>query len=278
MQHDHYEIDIIINEDDCTAIDQLAEHSPFSRQLLKQIMQKGAVWLSRNHHTSRLRRAKKKLKKGDVIHLYYDEQVLNEEPQQALLIADETDYSIWYKPYGMRSQGSKWGDHTTIYRYAEQNLKPQRPAFLVHRLDRAATGLIILAHSKTTANTFARMFEHHNIKKHYRVIVQGKFPDTPQHLTEFVDNKPASSFASLLAYDESKDRSLLDVVIETGRKHQIRSHLSEAGYPVVGDRLYGNASIESENLQLTCNYLAFISPIDEIERSYQLPDELIPQL
>lgn len=276
--HKYYEIDIIVSEDNCLVIEQLAEHTSLSKQQLKQVMQKGAVWLSRDHHPQRLRRAKKKLKKGDVIHLYYDEQVLNEEPRQALLIADEKDYSVWYKPYGMRSQGSRWGDHTTIYRYAEQNLEPQRPAFIVHRLDRAATGLIILAHSKTIANAFARLFEERKIEKHYQVIVQGKFPATTQHLTEFVDNKPASSFATLVDYNEDKDRSLLDIKIETGRKHQIRCHLSKAGFPVIGDRLYGSATEESENLQLTCNYLAFTSPVDEKEKVYQLPDELLPQL
>lgn len=276
--HPFYEIDIIIGEDNRLAIEELAAHTSLSKQHLKQVMQKGAVWLSHDHHTQRLRRAKKKLLKGDVLHLYYDARVLDETPQQALLIADEDEYSVWYKPYGMRSQGSRWGDHTTIYRYAEQQLQPQRAAFIVHRLDRAATGLILLAHSKSVANAFARLFEQRKIEKHYRVIVEGKFPGTTQHLTTFVDNKPASSYTTLLDYNEQKNRSLLEVKIETGRKHQIRCHLSDAGYPVIGDRLYGNASMESENLQLTCSYLAFISPVDNSRKVYQLPDELLPRL
>ncbi len=54
-------------------------------------------------------------------------------------------------PYGMLSQGSKWSDHCTIARFAQQHLTPERPVFIVHRLDRAATGLILIAHSKKTS-------------------------------------------------------------------------------------------------------------------------------
>ena len=87
-----------------------------------------------------------------------------------------------------------------------------------------------------------------------------------------IDGRTAVSHATKLEYDEKQNRSLLDVYIESGRKHQIRRHLSEAGYPVVGDRLYGKAASETkapengvtvesalalENLQLTARYLRF---------------------
>ena len=66
------------------------------------------------------------------------------------------------------------GDHCTIYRWAEQQLKPERPAFIVHRLDRAASGLIILAHSKKMAQTFSQLFKNHDIQKQYRATVEGE--------------------------------------------------------------------------------------------------------
>jgi tRNA pseudouridine32 synthase/23S rRNA pseudouridine746 synthase len=275
---DYLQIDITVDSDNRRAIDQLAAHSPFSKQKLKHIMQKGAVWLSDDNGTQRLRRAKKILQRGDILHLYYDAKVLEESPPPAQLIKDEVQYSIWYKPYGMRSQGSRWGDHTTIYRYAEQFLKPQRPAFIVHRLDRAASGLMIIAHSKTAAREFSRLFATREIDKHYRVIVHGKFPAETQHFNNPVDDKVASSFATLIKYDELKDCSLVEVKIETGRKHQIRRHLAEAGYPVVGDRLYGKAGNDTQDLQLTCCYLSFISPIDNSQKTYQLPEELLPAI
>lgn len=275
---DSFQSDITIEQNGRTAIDHLAQHTILSKEKIKRAMQKGAVWLSRNDSTQRLRRAKKILQQGDVVHFYYDVKVLDEKPENATLIEDAQQYSIWYKPYGMRSQGSKWGDHTTIYRYAEQNLQPQRPCFIVHRLDRAATGLIILAHTKRIANAFSRMFENRQIEKRYQAIVAGRFPPVVQHYTQAIDSKSASSYVKLLRYDEQKNRSLLEVNIETGRKHQIRRHLSGAGFPIIGDRLYGTASTGSDNLQLVCSYLAFNSPLDSSEQHYPLPGELLLQL
>ena len=118
-------------------VDLLSEASGISKQGVKAAMNKGAVWVTRGKTTQRLRRAKRTLRKGDEVHLYYDEFVLAMVPPEPLLLADVGAYSVWNKPCGLLSQGSKWGDHCTVVRWAEQHLKPQRPAFTVHRLDRA---------------------------------------------------------------------------------------------------------------------------------------------
>lgn len=259
------------------AVDILAEATHLSRHTIKQAMQKGAVWLTRGEHTQRLRRAKKTLQAGDCIHLYYDEKILSESPPPSRLLADEDDYSIWYKPYGIYCQGSKWGDHCTINRYAEQQL--QRPAFIIHRLDRAATGLIIIGHKKTSTAQLARLFEQRAIDKRYQAIVQGHFPadETALRLHGDIDGKNAVSHVRSLSHKNQPEQTLVTVSIETGRKHQIRRHLAEAGYPIVGDRLYGEASLDDEeNLQLCSYELAFTCPITGTSRHYVLPTELLP--
>lgn len=272
---------IVIEESAASVVDKLAVATNLSRRRIKQTMQKGAIWINRGKQTRRLRRATRGVQSGDVLHIYYDEQLLAMEPLPARLIADEGDYSVWYKPYGMRSQGSRWGDHTTINRWAEQHLLPQRPAFVVHRLDRAATGLMLIAHSKRMANELASLFRERQIEKRYRVIVHGKFHDTPRPLTvnAEIDTREACSHFNLLKYDSASDRSLLDVAIETGRKHQIRRHLSGIGFPVVGDRLYGiDGGCDDEDLQLTACMLAFRCPVTHVEKKYSLTEELMPVL
>jgi len=132
---------IPVTSDNITALQHLADNTPLSKQTLKKAMHNGAVWLESVIGVHRIRRAKKTVQRGEILHLYYDETIQNSVPPSAQLIADEGSYSIWNKPCGMYSQGTKWGDHCTIYRWAEQQLKPQRPAFPVHRLDRAANGL-----------------------------------------------------------------------------------------------------------------------------------------
>ena len=272
---------VTLTDDTQSALDLLAAESGLSKQQIKQAMNKGAVWRSEGKQAYRMRRAAKNIKAGNTVHLYYDEKVLGEVPPEAQLVADEGAYSVWYKPFGMRSQGSKWGDHCALYRWVEVNLKPERPAFLVHRLDRAATGLILVAHQKKAASALTKLFEERQIDKRYQVIVAGQFSvetgvwAKKQSFTTDVDGKAAISHARGMSYDAEKDRSLLEVTIETGRKHQIRCHLADAGFPVIGDRLYGNATDGDQDLQLAASSLSFVCPISNDERYYQLPDGLL---
>ncbi|TMM46834.1 pseudouridine synthase family protein [Colwellia ponticola] len=274
-----------------------AQDVTLSKTELKQAISKGALWLTpakNKKQTQRLRRLKKPLVVGDELHFYYNGQVLSAEVPQALLIKDLVDYSVWYKPYGMLSQGSKWSDHCTIARFAQQNLPNERPVFIVHRLDRAATGLIIVAHSKKAARALATMFEHHRLEKHYQIIVHGDHTSRsqPDIITSDVDGKAARSTFTCLAYDNVTQRSLIKVKIDTGRKHQIRVHAASIGMPVVGDRLHGVAdNTEQSNLQLCAVSLRFICPLlsnaatteniqvlSEQEHFFELPETLKPQL
>ena len=259
----------------------LAAETELSKQQIKQAMNKGAVWLTRGKQTQRLRRAKRALKLGDELHLYYNPQVLVHRVDAAELIFDGSQYSIWYKPYGMLCQGSKWGDHTTINRYAETHLVPDRPAFIIHRLDRAATGLVLIGHSKKTTAALAKLFELRQLEKYYQVIVEGQFNLGnlgSVTIETDVDGKAARSHASLLAFDAEKKRSLVQVKIESGRKHQIRIHMASIGHPVVGDRLHGVAKEDEINLQLTSCHLKFACPNTGEVKEFELPQRLRPKL
>jgi tRNA pseudouridine32 synthase/23S rRNA pseudouridine746 synthase len=240
-------------------------------------MQLGAVWLTRGQYTQRLRRASKPLLVGDEVHLYYDEKVLKQTPAPAQLIADEGQYSVWFKPFGMLSQGSKWGDHCSIARWVEQQLQPQRPAFIVHRLDRAASGLILIAHGKGSATQLAELFQQRAVEKRYRLLVAGKFPSKPSPylIEKALDERAAISRVSRLQYAPETKQSLLEVSIETGRKHQIRRHLSAMGFPVVGDRLYGSQE-QIQDLQLSACYLEFVCPLTGKKKKFMAPEALLP--
>ena len=266
----HIEKHITIDTTTQTALEALSNATDLSKQKIKQTMQNGAIWIETPHGTTRIRRAKKTLSAGDVLHIYYDEVIQSKKPEPAILIADEGDYSIWNKPYGMYSQGSKWGDHCTIYRWAEAHLKPQRPAFLVHRLDRAASGLIVLTHSKKTAAAFSELFKNRSIQKQYKASVEGKLTHLtlPFTISDEIDNKPALS--KIITTEKSgEDTTDITIEIETGRKHQIRKHLSASGFPIVGDRLYGSGSSQ-ENLKLQSSYLKFNCPVTGAVKEYSL--------
>ncbi|NQZ24423.1 MAG: RluA family pseudouridine synthase [Colwellia sp.] len=279
-----FELHLDITTENSAVITELKQQCSLSNAQLKQAIHQGALWLTRGKSTQRLRRIKKPLKIDDVLHFYYDKQVLSQQPNEALLIADCVDYSVWYKPYGMLSQGSKWSDHCTIARWAQTHLKPERAAFIVHRLDRAATGLILIAHSKKAARALSAMFEKHDLEKIYHIIIHGDHRSRPQpdRLSSDVDGKSASSHFTHINFDEKNNASLVQVKIDTGRKHQIRSHAASIEMPVVGDRLHGKlvegTNTDNINLQLCAVALSFICPLTAAQRSFKLPEHLMPSL
>ncbi|PCJ41343.1 MAG: RNA pseudouridine synthase [Moraxellaceae bacterium] len=274
MTEEHFELHLTATQP-ILAPDLLSDNCGLSKQRLKLAMQKGAVWVTPNKqdgHTQRLRRAKKMLNAGDCLHLYYDRAVLDSVATPSELIDDLVDYSVWNKPCGTFSQGSKWGDHCTVARWAEKNLLPERPAFVVHRLDRATSGLILLAHTKRTARSLSQLFENRGIKKRYRALVHGEFPCGTQTVNSNIDNRVACSHFDLLQSFPERELSLVEVQIETGRKHQIRRHLAELGFPIVGDRLHGveNSIATSLDLQLCAFSLCFTCPITGEEKFFEL--------
>jgi len=248
-----------------------------SNRVLKQALQFGAVWLTSGGRTNRVRRAKKVLSVGDELHIYFDHEILFSEIEPAQFLADEHHYTIWNKPCGMFSQGTKWGDHSAICRWVElvglaQNNLPQRPAILVHRLDRATQGLIIVAHSKTAATKMSALFSQRDICKHYIAKVNGHFPDDliDTSLDDDVDGKIAKTVILDSHYDAALNDSVVRLRLDTGRKHQIRQHLSTLGFPIIGDRLYGGELRAKTDLQLKSCYLEFICPFSLEKKQYHL--------
>lgn len=240
---------------------------------IKHAMSCGAVWLSRGRNTRRLRRSSAALKAGDQIHLYYNGTVLAETPPAPRLIEDRQGWSIWYKPYGLRSQGSRWGDHCALPRVVEQTLG--RQSFTVHRLDRAARGLMLVGHDKPTTAALSALFRARRIDKRYRAVVVGDFsvyPD-PVRVRDRLDDRRAMSEFAFKAGSVDGQRSLVDIRIETGRKHQIRRHLASLGYPIIGDRLYGSATRDAPDLQLVARELAFACPLSQSPMHYVLDND-----
>ncbi len=250
------------------AIDALADAIPaLSRQKLKRAMDKGAVWIKKGKGQQRLRRATKTLQPKQSLHIYYDEQVLDKTAPTPTLIADEKHYSVWDKPSGLLSQGTQYGDHCSLLRLSESFFKPIRQCFLVHRLDSAASGLMIIAHSAKAAAAFSEQFQQRRITKRYRVEVEGLI-DKEQTIDTPLEGKQAITLIEKSDHTEN-NRSVLLIKIETGRKHQIRRHLAGIGYPVIGDKIYGNPT-QKDELKLRAIELSFYCPINKKKQTYAL--------
>ena len=252
------------------AVDLLSSETGLSKSTIKEAMIKGAVWIRKSKKMKRLRKAKTLVDSSDKLSIHYSPKVLDEKPITPTLMQDHNVFSVWNKPAGLMSGGSRYGDHCAINRVVERQL--DRPTFLVHRLDRFVWGVIVLAHSKMAATELSRQFQSRETEKVYKALVSGQIKEA-RVIDRPIDGKDARS--KVIPISGNDNLSLVEIRIETGRKHQIRRHLSDIGHPIIGDRQYGSA--DPNGIQLASVALGFKNLEGKFVR-YILPEELHPKL
>ena len=270
----------VASSDPIVLIDFLHHYSGLSKQQLKDAANKGAVLLRRDGAAKRLRRAKADLRVGDQIELHYDRDILALNPPPARCIADRERYSVWFKPAGMLAQGNEFGDHCALLRIAEIAWPAPRKVWLIHRLDREACGLMVVAHTQPAAANLSRQFQHNQVRKRYRVQVRGDIGNVLG--MEGRVETPLDGKAAVTEYrvegliesgDASRNISTLVVAIHTGRLHQIRRHQAGIGFPVIGDPRYGSGNKDAGGLRLAAVGLAFQCPVSRKPVEFQLAPE-----
>ncbi|MFP4516569.1 MAG: RluA family pseudouridine synthase [Desulfovibrionales bacterium] len=254
----------ILQSPEHSASDFLARESGLSKGRVKDAMNKGAVWVKRvGKKEMRLRRATASLGGGDEIALYYDADILALVPPDPVLVHDQGRYSVWDKPAGLLTQGSRFGDHCSLVRQAELFFMGKRQIFPVHRLDREASGLVLLAHDSQAAGMLSVLFRGEGITKVYRAEVLGDLSHVhgAEMIDAPVDGKPALTEFTVESFDQQTNTSRVRVVLHTGRKHQIRRHFDSIGHPVIGDPRYGQGNKNEDGLQLRAVRMEFVCPI-----------------
>ncbi len=270
-------IRVLTAEKALPAIDLLCQGVPeLSKGRLKDAMTKGAVLLN-SKPQKRLRRAQSPLQPGQQLQLHYDDDLLTRQCDAAQLISDQQHYSVWFKPAGMLTQGNEWGDHLALLRVAEQHFAAKRPVFLLHRLDREASGLVLIAHSKAAAAAFSKLISERRISKDYLIRVKGQLNAellAAAELNSVLDGKECQTRFSLRHYDALLNQSWLDIGLISGRKHQIRRHFALAGHPVMGDPQYGQGNKDTAGLALQAVRLSFHCPFRRQQQQFELPPAL----
>ncbi|EXJ12816.1 RluA family pseudouridine synthase [Nitrincola nitratireducens] len=247
------------------AIDLLSRLTNLPKLRLKDAMSKGAVWLKRKKQL-RLRRIKEPLRSGDVLSIYYDDALLSLAlPDGIHCLEQNRFYSVWFKPAGVMSQGTQFGDHLSLLRYVE--VATQRPVFLIHRLDKETQGIMLIAHQPKSAAALTSLFTEHKIRKIYTAEVLGKV-DSKGEMAFPLDEKPAHTLYECMAYDDTLNISHVRIELKTGRTHQIRRHFDMIGHPVIGDPRYGKGNKNIQGLKLTASELIFTCPFTHEEKHF----------
>lgn len=182
------------------------------------------------------------------------------------IVYEDEHIAIINKPAGIEVSGNKY---FTIQNALISNIKiSTEPDALkwskpVHRLDYPTTGLLLIAKTITALHNLNEQFEQRKVQKRYRAIVSGKLPKTGN-----INNNIVSQVAETRYESVNYIRSLktdwiteVDLFPHTGRKHQLRIHMANLGFPIVGEKDYGDGPVlRGKGLFLSAVEIEFCHP------------------
>lgn len=208
---------------------------------------------------------------GDKITIFIaDELLLGTLPNLQIVYEDE-NILVLHKPAGISVTENAHSETTLTTLVQSQFGKNLQPC---HRLDRNTTGLILYAKNETALNILLAKFKNHEIEKHYHATVVGipakkhailtayLFKDSKKSMV-YLSDKPQKNYTKILteytviSENPANHTSELDVILHTGKTHQIRAHLQFIGHAILGDEKYGNHEINKKfkkSTQMLCSY------------------------
>jgi len=224
---------------------------------------------------------------NDVVEICFEKRII---PEYNLDILYEDEYLIAInKPCGLLSISNEKEKIVTAYRMVSDYVKQKKKKsfiFVVHRLDQDTSGILMFCKDERIRDKMQENWNTIVKKRGYIAIVDGKINGSKtirSFLTEdrnqFVHSskngigKEAITHYSVLK--NNNNYSMLQVFIDTGRRNQIRVHLSEMDYPIVGDKKYGCKTNPIKRLCLHANRLEFIHPVSKkmVSIKCDIPDE-----
>ena len=210
------------------------------------------------------------------------------------VLYEDADLLVVVKPAGLLTSTVPRERRPTLLAMVRRHVEEHAPGGdarglirvgLIHRLDRDASGLLVFSKNHETYRSLKQQFFDHTVERVYTAVVKGV--PTPRagriesRLLERADGtvrstkRPAEGEWAATEYevvDEAKGRAVLRVKLHTGRKHQIRVHLSERGVPIIGDTMYGEDNDAPEGrLLLEASRLSLTHPRTGERKKFELP-------
>jgi len=166
-------------------------------------------------------------------------------------------------------------------------------ALVVHRLDMATSGLMLMARSIEMQRALNHLFERRDIYKRYLAVVGGclptaqqsdgwslidmpialDWPNRPLRIIDAAAGKPSQTRWRTVAIDQAADTTRIELEPITGRSHQLRVHLQALGHPILGDALYGSEAIQARSARLLLHACALrlVHPVSNAALCFKSP-------
>ena len=266
-----------------SVLDVLADlHPDSSRTTLRQMLQARRVRVNGEVEND----AKRELAPGDeVVVLSRAEAVTL--PESLTLLHEDDDVLVVIKTNGLLTVPTTREKETTAQEILNEYLRLRGGGriHVVHRLDRETSGVLVFAKNFKAREVLKEKFAAHDIDRVYLAVIEGRITppagtiqsnllEKPNLKMESVRRHHPEAKLSITHYKTVETKggySLLEVTLETGRKNQIRAHLSEKGHPIIGDQFYGSRVNPINRLGLHAKLLGFIHPTTGKRMTFTAP-------
>ena len=206
------------------------------------------------------------------------------------IVYEDDDFIVINKPNGLVSVATDNEHVNTAYQLVLRYVchsNPKNKIFVLHRLDRDTSGILIFAKNEKIKNALQEKWSELATERGYVAVVEGRLKDKSgivkswlrQSKTLFMysSNTPGDGLEAVTEYKvikENKSYSMLDIQLKTGRKNQIRVHMKDLGHCVVGDKKYGATTNPFNRLGLHAYKLTIIHPFTNQTLSFnaRIPD------
>lgn len=266
-----------------TLLDELAALYPeSSKTTLRQLLQTGRVRVNGEIEKN----AKRDLAVGDAVDVA-QKSVASMLPPELSILHEDGDVIVVYKAQGLLTVPTERERETTAQGYLNAYLGTRRGEEriqVVHRLDRETSGVLLFAKNAYSREQLKEQFAAHSIDRIYIAIVEGRMDPPAGTFRSYLRERRDLKMESVPPHVDAKFAvthyrtlqsngrySMLEVTLETGRKNQIRTHLSEAGHPVIGDRMYGSEVNPINRLGLHARLLGFVHPTTGKKLVFEAP-------
>ena len=222
------------------------------------------------------KRADTRLAPGDVVELGAKTPRRPALPAGLTIVHEDDDLIVVDKPAGLLTIATDRERVRTAYAQLtarERAAEPPGRIFIVHRLDRDASGLLVFAKTPLAKRKLQAQFAAHTVERTYLAVVEGRLERPAGTITNrLLDTRPGRVRAARSRDDgreavthwrvlRATSRStLVEARLETGRRNQIRVHLAGLGHPIAGDEAYGSRTDPHGRLALHAQVLAFDHP------------------
>ena len=212
------------------------------------------------------------------------------------VIYEDNHIIVVEKPVNVPSQSDKTGDEdllTLTKNYIKEKYNKPGDVYLglVHRLDRPTGGIMVFARTSKAASRLSEEIRNKKIVKKYLCIVDGKLEEKNGTYKDYLYKNEAKNMSRIakkneknakeaildykvLAYNEETNLSLVEVLLHTGRHHQIRVQFASRGHSLYGDQKYGTRG-KGKQLCLWAYYLSFVHPVTKKQMEFKLYPEKI---